>query len=277
VQGQLASAAAWTAPGGTLGQILSDVARTIPPLRSRMAALTTSPLGGARPSFHDALARGATVGVIAEVKRRSPSRGALAPAALDAGARARSYETAGAAALSILTEHEHFGGSIDDLSAARAATGLPLLRKDFIIDEAQLLEARAAGASAVLLIVRALPHSLLLGLARRASELGLEPLVEVRTEAELAAALETSAPLIGVNSRDLETLEVRPEVVVRLLPLIPPDRIAVAESGIATSEDVARVAAAGADAVLVGSSLSLAPDPATLLAALSAVPRRPRG
>jgi indole-3-glycerol phosphate synthase len=226
------------------------------------------------PDFFAAL-RGERVKVIAEVKRRSPSRGEI-NTQLDPAARARDYQRGGAAAISVLTEPTHFAGSEDDLVQVRDAVELPVLRKDFIVDEAQILEARAWGASAVLLISRALPHAQLVELTQAAREWGLEPLVEVRTEQELEAAVGAEARVIGVNSRDLETLEVNPDAIDRLVPRVPRHVVAVAESGMRTVDDVARAALAGADAVLVGSSLSEALDAVAAVRALVGVARRSR-
>ena len=186
------------------------------------------------------------------------------------------YHAGGAAAISVLTEERHFGGSPEDLIAVRAATPAPVLKKDFHIDPIQLVEARALGASAVLLIARALEPSSLAVLAREAEQLGVEHFIEVRSEAELELALATGAPVIGVNSRDLETLAIDFAVTERLLPLIPPSHIAVAESGVTTKSDVERIASSGADAVLVGSALSAAPDPMTAVRALTGVRRGSR-
>jgi len=213
--------------------------------------------------------------VIAEVKRRSPSRGDI-NAQLDPAARAREYERGGAAAISVLTEPAHFAGSEADLVQVRAAVDLPLLRKDFIIDETQIVEARAWGASAVLLIARALPEAELLSLAEAARAWEVEPLIEVRTDEELDAALHAKARAVGVNSRNLETLEVDARAVDRLLPRVPSDVIAIAESGMQTVADVERAAQVGADAVLIGSSLSSAVDAESALRALTGVHRRGR-
>jgi indole-3-glycerol phosphate synthase len=227
------------------------------------------------PKFAAAL-RGETVAVIAELKRSSPSKGTL-DSGLDATARARSYSNGGAAALSILTEPSRFGGSLSDLREAKAAVELPLLRKDFITSEVQLLEARAFGAAATLLIARALDPDELADLAAAATALGLTPLIEVRDEAELARAVAVSGAVIGVNNRDLETLVIEPEVGARVIPQVPPDRIAVYESGIADRSAVEGAARLGADAVLVGSVLSVAADPVSAVAALADVPRQARG
>jgi indole-3-glycerol phosphate synthase len=229
--------------------------------------------------FLDQLRRGVSEGrvqVIAELKRRSPSRGALNPS-LDAVDGASAYEAGGACALSVLTEPAEFGGSIDDLARVSDMVSIPLLKKDFHVSEIQLLEGLAAGASAALLIARALHPDTLLHLVHRALALGIEPLVEVRSSAELALAVDAGARVIGVNARDLETLAIDPAVVDELLPRIPKGCIAVAESGISDRDDVARVAAAGADAVLVGSALTLAPDPRRAVQALAEVAHVGRG
>jgi indole-3-glycerol phosphate synthase len=229
----------------------------------------------APPSFVAAL-RGPRLAVIAELKRRSPSKGTL-DESLSATTRTRTYADSGAAALSILTEPARFGGSLSDLRDARAAVSIPLLRKDFITDQIQLLEARAYGASAALLIARALAPTRLAELARAARAMGLTPLIEVRDEAELADAVAVEGAVIGVNNRDLETLVIEPAVGARLIPLVPADRIAVYESGIAGRDDAARAAELGADAILVGSALSVAQNPSELLTSLTAPARHRRG
>ena len=229
----------------------------------------------AGPSFAAALRR-TDVAVVAEVKRRSPSKGVI-NAGLDAAEQASAYARGGAAALSILTEPTEFGGSVQDLMDARAATNLPTLKKDFHVHPVQALEARAAGASAMLLIARALPPDDLTAIADRASELGVEVLVEVRSEQELERALAIRHAVIGVNSRDLETLVIDATVTARLIPLIPADRLAIAESGVSARSDVERAAGVGADAVLVGSTVSASSDPAAAVAALTGVARMLRG
>lgn len=226
------------------------------------------------PPFAEALRGGDGVAVIAEIKRRSPSKGSINEA-IRAGDRAALYERGGASALSILTEPSEFGGDVDDLREVATRVRLPLLKKDFHVDEVQVWEARALGASAMLFIARALPPERLAALVELALQVGVEPLVEVRTEGELAAALATRAPVIGVNARDLETLDVDPAVTARLIPGMPGDRVRVAESGMSTADDVARAASWGAQAVLVGSALSAASDPAALLRAMAAVRRLP--
>ncbi|MGQ9779971.1 MAG: indole-3-glycerol phosphate synthase TrpC [Bacillota bacterium] len=218
-----------------------------------------------RRSFSPALA-GEGLAVIAEVKRASPSRGPIAPD-LDLARLLPRYEEGGAAAVSVLTEKEFFQGSLEDLAAARRLTRLPLLRKDFIIDPYQIVEAAAAGADAVLLIVACLSPAQLQELQAAAGELGLEALVEIHDEAELETAVEAGARIIGINSRDLRTLAVEPERPLRLLPLLPAGVIKVAESGITRPEEAAALAAAGADAILVGEALVRSGDPAALIAA----------
>lgn len=199
------------------------------------------------------------VAVIAEVKRSSPSAGRIAEG--DPYERARCYEAAGAAAVSVLTEPRHFDGSLADLRAVRTATSLPVLRKDFLIHPAQLIEARAAGADAVLLIAAAVSEQELKALLAAAADLGLSALLEAHGEQDLEMALATGAELIGVNARDLESLGVDPERARRLLARIPGDRVRVLESGISTRADVERAAEAGAAAVLVGEALMRARDP----------------
>lgn len=269
---------AWIPPVGPLGELTASSearARLAAADRERVRWLEAKADGIAvPPSFAQAL-RGPCVRVIAELKRRSPSKGVINDA-IDAPSRAATYAAGGAAALSVLTEPSRFGGSLEDLEAVRAAVALPLLRKDFLTHEVQLLEARAAGASAVLLIARALPADRLRALAAVAHARRLECLVEVRTEAELLVALSVPGAIVGVNNRDLETLRIDDAAGIRLLPLVPPDRVAVYESGVTSVLEVERAAAAGADAVLVGSVLSVAADGAAAVRALSGVERRAR-
>jgi indole-3-glycerol phosphate synthase len=211
--------------------------------------------------------------VIAEVKRRSPSKGWINPG-LSAEDQARAYERGGAAGISVLTEPAHFGGSVGDLEAVRRAVGVPVLKKDFHVDPVQLLEAKSAGASAALLIVRALAPDTLQRMMDAARAIDLEVLVEVRDEDELRRALDAGAALVGINNRNLETLIIDPETSTRLLAQVPASVTAVAESGVGGRADVERVARAGADAVLVGSAVSAAQDPTAAVRALSGVPRR---
>jgi indole-3-glycerol phosphate synthase len=215
------------------------------------------------------------VAVIAEVKRRSPSAGSIREG-LNASDRAILYATHGAAAISVLTDEPYFGGSIGDLESVAQRSPVPVLRKDFILDEVQILEARAAGASGVLLIVRALDQARLEALLRYASELGLDALVEVHGPGELDRALEAGAGVIGVNCRDLDTFRLDPVTAWRIIRQVPPDRIAVAESGMVGQSDVVRASEAGADAVLVGTALSAAASPESLLGEISKVARHGR-
>lgn len=266
----------WTPPGGTLGTICHEAEARATELHSRQEELerqaSRAPAG---PSLAATL-RGSDVRLIAEVKRRSPSKGSIAPA-LEAPAQARAYVEGGAAAISVLTEPAHFGGSTTDLRDVRAAVAVPALKKDFHVRPIQLVEARALGACAALLIARALSPERLREMTETARRLELEVLVEVRDDAELERALECGATMIGVNNRNLETLVIDPATAGRLIPRIPPGLIAIAESGVSTRADVERYAAAGADAVLVGSSISAAADPVLATRALAGVPRRSRG
>lgn len=268
----------WSPPTGVLGRIVAESMARVAELRSDPAtgrALERElPSAPPAPSFREALL-GEHVAVIAEVKRRSPSKGAINHA-LAAADQARAYAAGGAAAISVLTEPAHFAGSLDDLREVSAAVQVPVLRKDFIVDELQLLEARAAGAAAALLIARALSPAVLARLFGFAREIGLDSLVEVRSQPELDRALEIGAPVIGVNERDLETLEMQPEVRQRLIPRIPRSVAAVAESGIRSADDVERAALLGADAVLVGSTLSASAAPEGAVRALARVTRRGR-
>jgi indole-3-glycerol phosphate synthase len=211
--------------------------------------------------FAAALVASDTLAVIAEIKRRSPSKGDLA-ADLVPSVLAKSYAAGGAACLSVLTDGLHFGGSPDDLADARAACELPVLRKDFTVSELDVCDARLMGADAVLLIVAALDHTELQALHELARQLGLVALVEVHDEAELERALAAGATIIGVNQRDLRTFAVDPQRAVRVAAAIPPAVVAVAESGIATPADARRVAGAGYRAVLVGEALVTSADPA---------------
>jgi indole-3-glycerol phosphate synthase len=206
--------------------------------------------------------------VIAEVKRRSPSAGDLAEIAAPAELAA-AYQRGGAAAVSVLTEERRFGGSLSDLDAVRAAVGVPVLRKDFVVDAYQLLEARAHGADLVLLIVAALPGDLLPALHEAAGELGLTALVEVHDEPEVERAVELGASLVGVNARNLKTLDVDPATFGKLAPLLPDDVVRVAESGVAGPDDVSRLVGEGADAVLVGESLVTDGDPEAAVRAMT--------
>jgi indole-3-glycerol phosphate synthase len=221
------------------------------------------------PRFH-----GEGVSVIAEVKRSSPSKGALAEIA-DPAALAAEYEAGGAAAISVLTERRRFGGSLDDLRAVRAKVGIPVLRKDFIVTSYQLWEARAAGADLALLIVAALDQQALVSLVERAGSIGLTPLVEVHDEEEVERALDAGARLIGVNARNLKTLQVDRDTFSRLAPRIPDDVVRVAESGVRGPHDVFEYAKQGAHVVLVGETLVTGKDPRTAVADLVAAGAHP--
>jgi indole-3-glycerol phosphate synthase len=207
------------------------------------------------------------VSVIAEVKRWSPSRGRLAPIA-DPAALAAEYAAGGAATVSVLTEQRRFGGSLADLKAVRAAVDIPVLCKDFILTSYQLWEARAAGADMALLIVAALDQNQLESLVERAGTIGLTVLVEVHDEEELERALDAEAAVVGVNARNLKTLDVDRDTFTRLAPRIPDDVVRVAESGVRGPRDVFEYAKQGADVVLVGESLVMGRDPRTAVADL---------
>ena len=217
---------------------------------------------------------GPGVAVIAEVKRSSPSKGALAEIA-DPAALAMEYEAGGAAAISVLTEERRFGGSLDDLVRVRCAVSVPLLRKDFVVSAYQLFEARAAGADLVLLIVAALSDPELVSLIERARSIGLTPLVEVHTADEVQRAVDAGATIIGVNARDLQTLEVDPATFARLAPRIPDGILRIAESGVRGPHDVIDLARAGADVVLVGEALVTGRDPRSGVADLVAAGAHP--
>ena len=210
------------------------------------------------------------VAVIAEVKRSSPSKGALAEIA-DPAALAAAYADGGATAISVLTERRRFGGSLDDLAAVRERVDTPVLRKDFLVTRYQVTEARAWGADLVLLIVASLTDGELVDLREHAESLGMTALVEVHDEDETRRAVDTGASVIGVNARNLRTLEVDRSVFARLRPLIPNDLVAVAESGVRGVDDVREYAAAGAHAVLVGEALVTGGDPAAAVRELAGV------
>ena len=259
----------------TLGDILDATRATLPGLRPRRAELERAAAARKAPPSFTAGLKGATVGLIAEVKRRSPSVGAINEG-LDPVALATAYSHGGAAAISVLTNQAHFGGSMADLEAVVAAVPSPVLRKDFILDELQLLEARAAGAAAALLIVRALDQATLVRLHEFAREIGLVALVEAHTSDEIRRALDAGARVIGVNARDLDTFTIDMTGAWRLLAEVPADCVAIAESGMTTVADVESAAAAGADAVLIGSALASAGNPTGRASALSGVARRAR-
>jgi len=247
---------------------VAEVRRRVPELRAR-AVEAAAPRG-----FASALA-GERVRVISEVKRRSPGAGEIRPG-LDPAVLATTYEAAGAAALSVLTDAEYFGGSLDDLRTARDAVRLPVLRKDFTIDASQLIEARAAGADAVLLIVRILDDARLRELREQAEALGMDVLVEVHDAEELDRARASGARIIGINNRDLTTFGTDLAVSERLVAELPTDVITVSESGIRSGDEVARLGRAGIHAVLVGETLLRADDPGDAVRGLAAHPRHAR-
>ena len=230
---------------------LLDEARAMPPTRG----------------FRSALADREHLGVIAEIKRRSPSKGDL-NAELDPAELAAAYERGGAACLSVLTDVEHFGGSVADLQAARAACSLPVIRKDFTVSERDVLDARIMGADCLLLIAAALEPAELVAFHRLAVDVGLDVLVEIHDEAELEHALAADATLIGVNQRDLVTFQVDHARAVRMAGVIPDRAVKVAESGVRGADDARRLRAAGYDAVLVGETLVTSSDPAAAIADL---------
>ncbi len=240
-------------------ELQHDLAQRPPDEAALMARVRDLP----PPRDFEAALRAGSPGLIAEVKRSSPSAGQIAKA--DAAAQARAYQAAGASAVSVLTIARHFGGSLEDLGAVAAAVGIPVLRKDFLIHPAQLVEARANGADAVLLIAACLTLEGLRAMLATTTSLGLAALVETHTGADLDKALEAGADIIGVNARDLESLDVDAERALALLRRVPIDRLRVMESGIATREQVLAATEAGADAVLVGEALMRAADPGVKL------------
>ena len=221
----------------------------------------------ADPRDFAAALRRSGISIIAEIKRRSPSKGPLRPDA-DVPGIAQAYEQGGATAISVLTDTQFFGGCVVDLMAAKAACGLPILRKDFMIDEYQFHEARRIGADAILLIASVLDDGHLRSFLKLAAELGLASLVEVHDREELRRALYCGAAIVGVNNRDLKTFEVRIETSLSLIEEIPDDCLAVAESGIHTGADLRRLGDAGFDAALIGESLMTSREPGGKLAEL---------
>jgi len=257
--------------------ILADIVRTkraeVPGLRARRRDLERRAAGNPTArDFVGALSGGGQVALIAECKRRSPGAGEIRPD-LDPAALAAAYHAAGARALSVLTDERYFGGSLDDLGAARRATTIPVLRKDFTLDPLHVIEARSGGADAILLIVRILVDEELGSLLRLAGELGMAVLVEAHDAEEVARALGAGARILGLNNRDLSTFRTDLDTTLRLLDGIPRDVVVVSESGIGTRADVERLAAAGVDAVLVGETLLRATDPGSAAAELSSVAR----
>lgn len=258
-------------PPDLLGTIVAATRRTIE-VRTAREPLSVLARRAERRTprpgvFTSALRRADRWNVIAECKRRSPSRGVLR-ADYDPVAIATGYEAAGAAAISVLTEPTFFDGALDHLEAVRSAVMTPLLRKDFIVSEYQLFEARAAGADAVLLIVAALSPQELRQLASAAERLGLDTLVEVHSADELQVAIDSGAPVIGVNNRNLRTLVVDVQASDTLVTMMPKGVVAVSESGLRTSADLARLSSAGYGAFLIGERFMTAADPGAALAQL---------
>jgi len=261
---------------GILAEIVEKKRGEVAALRSQAnrleAAVGNSPvvrdfLGGITSDEH--------VSLIAECKRRSPGAGLIQPD-LKLETISRLYEEGGAAALSVLTDAPYFGGSLEDLRVARETTSLPILRKDFALDPLQILEARVAGADAVLLIVRILDDEVLQRLIAEAEALGMAALVEVHDERELKRALDIGAGIIGINNRDLATFTTDLDTTVRLLEGVPEDIFIVSESGIRVREDVNRLGGVGVNAVLVGESLLRSPDPGAAAQELARIPRAER-
>ncbi len=232
--------------------------------RSPLASVEARARAAPRARDFVAALRARRPAVIAEIKKASPSRGVLRED-FDPAAIARSYETAGAACLSVLTDRQFFQGDLAHLAAARDACSLPVLRKDFVIDAYQVFESRAGGADCMLLIAACLAQEQLLELERLAQRLAMAVLVEVHDAVELDAALALATPLIGVNNRNLKTFETRLETTLELLPRIPPGRVVVTESGIASPADVGRMRAAGVNSFLVGEAFMRSRDPGAAL------------
>jgi indole-3-glycerol phosphate synthase len=263
-----------------LDDIVRGVREDLSVQQARVSLEEVKAAAQARPPARDAFAalRSPGVGVIAEIKRRSPSRGSLAEISEPAGL-AREYQAGGARVISVLTERRRFGGSLADLDDVRAAVTVPVLRKDFVISSYQVHEARAHGADLVLLIVAALEQNALIGLRERVESLGMTALVEVHDEDEASRALDAGARVIGVNARDLRTLAVDRSVFERIAPGLPSNVVKIAESGVRDAHDLITYAAAGADAVLVGEGLVTSGNPRQAVADLvtaGAHPATPR-
>ncbi len=269
-----------TQEGQSLPGILADIVRT---KREELQGLLSSALALERAAeaspeprgFEVAIAQPGFVSLIAECKRRSPGSGQIRPN-LDPARLASDYEKSGASALSVLTDDTYFGGSLTDLEAVRRATNIPILRKDFTLDTLHLLEARAGGADAVLLIVRILDEPELDRLYHEAIGFGLDVVVEVHNIGELESALRLDARIIGINNRDLATFKTDLETTECLLESVPSDVVIVSESGIRTRADVERLAHVGVDAMLVGEALLSVTDPAAAAATLCGVPTEAR-
>lgn len=262
---------------GILASIVETKHRELAELRPRTGALERAAADAPSPrDFGGALTGCDAVALIAECKRRSPGAGAIRPG-LDPVSLTRGYAAAGARALSVLTDATYFGGSLADLEAVRAAVDLPVLRKDFTVDALQVLEARAAGADAVLLIVRILDDLALRDLLHLSGELGMAALVETHDVGEVRRALDAGAGILGINNRDLATFTTDLDTTVRLLDGIPSGVVVVSESGIRDRADVTHLGRAGVDAVLVGETLLRSDDPVAAAEQLSGVAKRSRG
>ena len=259
-----------------LDEILDGVRADLAERQQRVSLSQLKEMAARAPSPRDGIAtlKADGVSVIAEVKRASPSKGAMAEIA-DPAALAAAYESGGARVISVLTEKRRFNGTLEDLAAVRKAVNVPLLRKDFVVSSYQLWEARAYGADLVLLIVAALEQSALVSLVERAESIGLVPLVEIHAEAELERAVDAGAKVIGVNARDLTTLRLDRRTVTGMLPRIPEGIVKIAESGVRGPHDLLAYAAAGADAVLVGESLVTGKDPRAAVADLVTAANHP--
>ena len=259
-----------------LNQILATKRQELEHLRPHSRSLRgrAEQAAAVRP-FAAALRAGSNVALIAEFKRRSPSAGWIRQQALVAET-VKAYSDCGARAISVLTDEKFFGGSLSDLATARMCTHVPLLRKDFVLEEVQLFEARAAGADAVLLIVRALDDAVLRDLLTAARGIGLDVLVETHDENEIDRALRAGADMIGVNHRDLSNFVVDLDLTTRMLAHVPAEIVVVAESGLRTVQDVRQLGAAGVHAVLVGEALMREPDVGRAVQQFSAQPRHAR-
>lgn len=262
---------------GILAEIVAHKRREIEELHHRMDVVERA-VETARPplDFHEALRGGGAVSLIAECKRRSPGAGDIRPG-LDPEKLTRGYADAGASALSVLTDQTFFGGALEDLAAVSRNVSIPLLRKDFTLDTSQIIEARAGGADAVLLIARILDDESLRRLTAAAHALGMGALIEVHDEQELERALASGSTILGVNNRDLSTFTTDLETTARLLEGVPAHVTVVSESGIRTRSDVERLGVMGVDAILVGEALLAAEDPASAAGELAGVAREERG
>lgn len=260
-----------------LDQIVADKKKELLDAKAHLSEATLerelSKITSHPSSFRKALQSSKFIGVIAEIKRRSPAAGVISSDA-DPVNIARAYSQAGAACISVLTDGPHFGGSLDDLRAVRSAVTTPLLRKDFILERYQLLEAKLAGADAILLIAEILDDSTLKKLLQETHDLGMDALVECYESANLQRIVNAGAKLIGINNRDLHTFTVRLEHTLELAPQVPSDCTLVSESGIKNREDVERLAQAGVKAILVGETLMRSGDVKRTLSELAGVPLR---